>query len=136
MIDSTIFVTVRSRLTGRKFFTPDTSASRLTLPKADDEIRSVKFLESDVRPPKRGGWACVTGAVEAIMVILVSNLTRCIYFNEVKLASHPAVRRADSKRAISAFEGSFSVLKYQMMKMRSLSRGLFPLSSDVSRDSI
>src|SRR5947209_2725347 len=52
MIDSTIFVTVRSRLAGRKFLTPETRDSRLTLPNAPEVILSVKFLDNAVRPPK------------------------------------------------------------------------------------
>ena len=79
MIDSVIFVTVKSRLAGRKFLTPDMRVSKLAfMPVA--ARRSVRRLDMDEKPWKREGFggAAVAGvAVEVSMVMRVVARTLC-----------------------------------------------------------
>ena len=51
MIDSVIFVTVRSRLAGRKFFTPEMSVSKLA-PTPDSLSEEVRRDEMLLKPRK------------------------------------------------------------------------------------
>lgn len=52
------------------------------------------------------------------------------------MLSDPAFVRASSNRSMSVLETSCSVLRNQMMKSRSLSRGSFPLASSFNSSSI
>jgi hypothetical protein len=74
MMDSVILVIVRSRLAGRKFFTPEIKFSKLA-PTPDSFREDVKREEILEKPRKRSdeGWddvGCVGGA-EVIIVMRV-----------------------------------------------------------------
>lgn len=73
-MDSVIFVTVRSRLAGKKFLTPLMRFSKLA-PTPDSLRRSVSLLEMLLKPRKSSVevedcWVVLAG-VEVIMVIRV-----------------------------------------------------------------
>ena len=74
MIDSVIFVMVRSRLAGRKFFTPDMRFSKLA-PTPDSLSELVRREEMEEKPRKSSVdadacWGVCEGA-EAIIVMRV-----------------------------------------------------------------
>lgn len=74
MIDSVILVTVRSRLAGRKFLTPEISVSKLALMPVAAR-RSVRRLEMDEKPWKSEGFG---GGAETGVAVLVSIVMRVV----------------------------------------------------------
>lgn len=71
MIDSVIFVTVRSRLAGRRFFTPERRFSKL----APTPVSLREEVRREVMPRKRSveteAWGAVVDGAEVIIVIRV-----------------------------------------------------------------
>jgi len=74
MIDSVILVTVRSRLAGRKFFTPEIRVSKLA--PTPDSLRDVVRREEMLLKPRKSSaeveaWAGVVEGAEVIIVMRV-----------------------------------------------------------------
>ena len=80
MIDSVILVTVRSRLAGRKFLTPDIRFSKLA-PTPDSLREEVRREEMAEKPRKRSAdaeaWAGVW--VGAVVIIVIRVVARTLW---------------------------------------------------------
>lgn len=82
-MDSQIFVTVRSRLAGRKFFTPEIKCSKLA-PTPDSLREEVRRDEMEEKPRKSsveaeawaGVWVCVV--VIIVMRVVARTLERLL----------------------------------------------------------